>query len=414
MNKISLQASQKTKKTLLGELPVEWSVRPLGECAALERGKFAFRPRTDPRFYGGETPFVQTGDVSNARTWIHSYTQTLNEQGLAISKVFPKGTILMAIAANIGDCAILEFDSACPDSVIGISPRDAMDSLFLCYELTEQKQRLHYLAPAGAQKNLNIDFLRNLPISVPPYPEQQKISEILETWDRAIERFENLIAAKRQLKHGLMQQLLTANKGFDGFENQSWRACTLGDVASESILRNNGSLRREKLLAVTKAVGMVPMRERVQGEGVERCKIVRKGWFAYNPMRLNIGSIAKWDGPQEAMVSGDYVVFRCHEDKLDPAFLDHYRRSYRWQRFVETAGIGSVRVRIWFSDLGTMKLRLPCIEEQRRIADVLDACDDEISILAKQLQALRVQKKGLMQKLLTGKVRVTHLLTESA
>lgn len=402
----SLNASRKTKKTILGELPVEWSVRCLEECAALERGKFAFRPRTDSRFYGGETPFVQTGDVSNARTWIHSYTQTLNEQGLAISKVFPKGTILMAIAANIGDCAVLEFDSACPDSVIGISPRDAMDNLFLYYQLTDQKQHLHYLAPAGAQKNLNLDLLRHLPISVPPYPEQQKISAILETWGRAIARLENLIVAKKRLKHGLMQQLLTGKKRLEGFENQSWRSCTLADVASESNLRNNGTLSRDVLLAVTKAEGMVPMRERVKGEGIERCKIVHKGWFAYNPMRLNIGSIAKWNGPQEAMVSGDYVVFRCHEDKLDPAFLDHYRKSYRWRSFVETAGIGSVRVRIWFSDLGRMKLRLPPIEEQRRITSVLDRCDEEMTLLVNQLQALGFQKKGLMQKLLTGKVRV--------
>jgi type I restriction enzyme S subunit len=312
-----------------------------------------------------------------------------------------------------GRVGVLGINAAINQACCSIQPTPELDVRYLFQFLCHNYKRIRELAHGGNQANLSGQLIRKIRIGVPPLPEQLWISTVLTTWDRAIDPLEKLIAAKKRLKHGLMQQLLSGKKRFEGFKEQSWRGCSLGDVASESNLRNNGKLSREMLLAVTKAEGMVPMRERVQGEGVERCKIVRKGWFAYNPMRLNIGSIAKWDGPQEAMVSGDYVVFRCHEDKLDPAFLDHYRRSYRWRKYVETAGIGSVRVRIWFSDLGRMKLRLPPIEEQRRIAEFLECCDNEVSILAQELQLLRVQKRGLMQKLLTGKVRVTHLLTES-
>lgn len=97
-------------------LPEGWKTIELGKCSKIQRGKFAHRPRNAPQFYGGSMPFVQTGDVSSSGGYIRRYSQTLSELGCSISKVFPKGTLLITIAANIGDCGILEFESACPDS----------------------------------------------------------------------------------------------------------------------------------------------------------------------------------------------------------------------------------------------------------------------------------------------------------
>ena len=119
------------KQTEIGPVPESWEVKQLGEIARIERGKFSHRPRNEPRFYGGAYPFVQTGDVSNCNGYVRSYTQTLNEEGLAISKMFPAGTILITIAANIGFTGILQFDSACPDSLIGISPLKCIETVFL-------------------------------------------------------------------------------------------------------------------------------------------------------------------------------------------------------------------------------------------------------------------------------------------
>jgi type I restriction enzyme S subunit len=134
--------------------------------------------------------------------------------------------------------------------------------------------------------------------------------------------------------------------------------------------------------------------------------VVRKGWFIYDPMRLGAGSIAKWSGAGSALASPDYIVFRCDESRLDPEFLNHFRLSHQWTQFVEGAGSGSVRVRISFSDLAALKLALPPLEEQRRIAAILNACDRELDLLRRRLAALKRQKRGLMQKLLTGQIRV--------
>ena len=147
------------------------------------------------------------------------------------------------------------------------------------------------------------------------------------------------------------------------------------------------------------------MRERVQGKSIDRCKVVRKDYFAYNPMRINIGSIARWCDAQAVMVSPDYVVFHCDKEKLDPDYLDHFRQSNFWESFMKRADSGSVRVRIWFSDLGLIQVPLPPLPEQRKITEILSTWDEAIDLTQQLITAKQRRKKALMQQLLTGKVR---------
>jgi len=175
------------KQTKIGEIPESWEVMRLGEVTSIERGKFAHRPRNEPRFYGGAIPFIQTGDVAKSNGRIRTYSQTLNEEGLAISRLFPKGTIVLTIAANIADTAILEFDSAFPDSLVGITPDGTMDAAFLEYYLRTQKADMDRLAPKGTQKNININFLRPWPTPRPSIEEQQEIAHSLRCLDVKLE-----------------------------------------------------------------------------------------------------------------------------------------------------------------------------------------------------------------------------------
>ena len=112
------------KETESGPVPEHWEIQRLADTAAIERGKFTHRPRNDPEFYGGAIPFIQTGDVTLSNGHVRHYSQTLNANGLAVSRIFPKGTIVITIAANIGYTGILDFDSAFPDSLVAISPQD--------------------------------------------------------------------------------------------------------------------------------------------------------------------------------------------------------------------------------------------------------------------------------------------------
>ena len=106
----------------IGTIPACWEVVRLGDAAEVERGKFAHRPRNEPRFYGGDVPFIQTADVVQANGRIRQHSQTLNDLGLSISRLFPKGTVIVTIAANIGETAITDYPVAFPDSLVGVTP----------------------------------------------------------------------------------------------------------------------------------------------------------------------------------------------------------------------------------------------------------------------------------------------------
>lgn len=203
---------KKFKKTKLGEIPGEWEVVKLEEIAQVERGKFSNRPRNDPKFYGGEYPFIQTGDVVNSNGRIQKYNQTLNEEGLAISKIFKKGTVVITIAANIGDTGILEFDCCFPDSLVGIIVKENMNNIFLEYYLRTRKDYLNSIATQSAQKNINLEKLRPLLIIKPKIEEQRQIAEILSAIDDKINIYKQIKNKLAELKRGLMQDLLSGKK----------------------------------------------------------------------------------------------------------------------------------------------------------------------------------------------------------
>ena len=106
-----------------GIVPAHWKEVRVKDMAFLERGKFTHRPRNDPQMYGGVHPFIQTGDIARALRYVTKFKQTLSDKGIEVSKKFNKGTLLITIAANIGDVAIIDFDSYLPDSIVGLKPK---------------------------------------------------------------------------------------------------------------------------------------------------------------------------------------------------------------------------------------------------------------------------------------------------
>ena len=202
----------KFKKTKFGEIPKAWEIEALKDVASVERGKFSHRPRNEPKFYGGDVPFIQTGDVVKSFGRIKTYTQTLNEQGLAISRKFPKGTIVLTIAANIGDTGILEFDACFPDSLVGITTNKSMNNIFLEYFLRTRKDYLNSIATQSAQKNINLQKLNPMLVIKPAKEEQEMIAEILSSVDKKISINKKSKEKLTKLKKGLMQDLLSGGK----------------------------------------------------------------------------------------------------------------------------------------------------------------------------------------------------------
>ncbi len=258
----------------------------------------------------------------------------------------------------------------------------------------------HSLTRQGAGRyKLTKQALEKLPILLPPLPEQRKIAEILRTWDEAIEKLEALRAAKEEQLEGFTARLI----------NQSLADTQhLREHLNEVSERNKGQ-SIERVLSVTNSLGFVLAEDqfahRVASADISNYKIVRQGQYAYNPSRINVGSIARLDDWPEGALSPMYVVFELR-DTLDTDFFSHWLRSGEARKRIALAAQGSVRDTVSFGDLGSIQLPIPPIEEQRRIARALSAAKAELSLLDEEVGTLTRQKRGLMQKLLTGEWRV--------
>jgi type I restriction enzyme S subunit len=199
-----------------------WKRKTLEEIATtFGRGKSKHRPRNAPHLYGGDYPFVQTGDIRNADHIITEYSQTYSEAGLAQSKLWPKGTICITIAANIAETAILGFDACFPDSVIGVvaNPKDA-DVGFIEYLLQSFKGRIQAMGKGSAQANINMGTFENERFPFPSVTEQQSIVTELDGLNRTTQRltaiYTRKLAALEDLKKSLLHRAfageLTADK----------------------------------------------------------------------------------------------------------------------------------------------------------------------------------------------------------
>nr|WP_321780957.1 restriction endonuclease subunit S [uncultured Campylobacter sp.] len=253
---------------------------------------------------------------------------------------------------------------------------------------------------------LNRNDIHAQTIPLPPLDEQEKIAEILSTWDEAINLTINLIENKKRFKKALMQILLTAKIRFPEFKDE-WKETKLGKCLKEKSDRNTKNI--DLVLSVTNKFGFVTQVEyfdkSVASDNMTNYKIVKKGNFAYNPSRINIGSIALLESYEIGILSPMYVVFECLKNS-DNRFLKFWFQSHNFIGNLYKYLAGSVRKSLNFKDMKTISIKLPNLNEQQKIAEVLAACDDEINLLNLKLENLKKQKQDLMQKLLSGKVRV--------
>lgn len=182
--------------------------RILGDIALLERGRFSPRPRNDPKYYNGEYPFIQTGDIANSGHRLSKYKQTLNDDGIKVSKKFSPGTIVIAIVgATIGATAILEREVYAPDSIIGITVNNSQyDAIFLETLLQFWQPELHRIAPESARANINLAILNNIPIIDVGITKQKEFVEFIKKVDETKYEVHKSIEKLETLKNVLMQK----------------------------------------------------------------------------------------------------------------------------------------------------------------------------------------------------------------
>jgi type I restriction enzyme S subunit len=217
LNGLDKSASfKKIDSEWIESIPNHWSVQKVKRICTVFRGKFTHRPRNDPRFYNGKYPFIQTGSITNTKKYIYEYTQTLNELGLSVSQMFPKGTLCMTIAGNIGDLAILNFDACFPDSIVGFSPSWNVDLDFLYYQFEAIKQDFLSTAIVTTQMNLNINRIGSVNCYLPPLEEQKQIVEYLDELNNKVDLQKNNLHTQievfKKYRKSLIHECVTGKK----------------------------------------------------------------------------------------------------------------------------------------------------------------------------------------------------------
>lgn len=190
------------------EVPEHWKIQQIKRNCSLVRGQFTHRPRNDPALYDGPYPFIQTGDITAAGKYIRTYSQTLNELGLSASKQFPRDTLVMSIAANIGDVAILDFEACFPDSMIGMIPGHHTSLDFLYYLMRSMRDIMLRSAVQSTQLNLNYVRIGTNFAPFPPLDEQRAIAEYLDAKEIELDRLMATITAQIETLNSYRKSLI--------------------------------------------------------------------------------------------------------------------------------------------------------------------------------------------------------------
>ena len=340
------------------------------------------------------------------------------------------GDILMSITAELGKIgwvheglgeAFINQHTA----LIRLNEKKS-DSKYIAYLLSskEMNHKINRLNDSGAKAGLNLPTIKSIPIDIPPLPEQRKIAKILSTWDKAISTTERLIDNSKQQKKALMQQLLTgkkrllddSGKPFEG-EWEEVKLEKLGTTFTSLTGKTKSDFGSGKLyvpyINIFKNASVdINHLERVNISENERQNEVKFGDIFFTtssetPEEVGMSSVML-DMPNEAVYLNSFCFgFRLHSfEQATPIFMKHVLRSSSVRRSISILAQGATRYNLSKTQLLKVKITLPKKPEQQKIASVLNNAEKEIKLLEQQLADLKLEKKALMQQLLTGKRRV--------
>jgi type I restriction enzyme S subunit len=410
------------KKVRLGWIPKDWEYVQAKEISTLCAGG---TPSTsNNQYWGGDILWMRSGDLNLRR--ISDVEGRITQKGLDYSSatLVPKHSVLIGLAGQgktRGTVAVNEVILSTNQSVAAIIPfATKAYYLYLYYDLFHRYQEVRRLSTGdGGRGGLNLSILGNLYFKLPPLPEQCKIAEILGTWDRAIELVEKQIEAKQRLKKGLMQQLLTGKKRFPGFDDR-WRAVSLKRVAK--LLVSNVDKKSSKDEVPVVLCNYMDVYENEYITNTINFMPATASSAEFKKFALQVGDVilTKDSETREDIASTTVVteivngllcgyhlaILRPDHKQIDSIFLAKLLSHGRAHHHFVAHANGATRFGLTISAIENAKIKLPSLNEQKKIAEVFFTLDKEIEMLSGKIDILRRQKQGLMQKLLTGEVRV--------
>lgn len=208
----------------------EYTEYNLDELGELGRGKSKHRPRNDPALFGGDYPFIQTGDVKAANLYVTDFSETYSEFGLGQSKLWSKGTLLITIAANIAETAVLGMDACFPDSVVGFVPDETkVNAFYIKYYIEFIKQEMQQISQGTTQDNLSLDKLRTFKFKVPKKEIVEEITQQIQSYDNLIENNNRRITILEDMAQSLYREWFVKFR-LPGHEKVKFKDSPLGQI----------------------------------------------------------------------------------------------------------------------------------------------------------------------------------------
>jgi type I restriction enzyme, S subunit len=414
------------KQTEVGVIPEDWNIKSISQLGEIIRGASP-RPKGDPRYYGGEIPRLMVEDVTRDGKFVIPQVDFLTEEGAKRSRPCKKGTLTIVCSGTVGVVSFLAVDACIHDgflALLGIGKKTS--SNYIYHQFTSLRQKLDSSAThGGVFTNLTTTGVKEFKIPIPPtLLEQEAIAEALSDADALIESLERLVAKKRHIKQGAMQELLTGKTRLEGFSGD-WEEYSIGSIADPnkkwSFTGGPFGSNLKSSDYVSEGVRIIQLQNIGDGEFKNKEEVYTSYSKADELISCNIY-------PGEIILSkmGDPVARACLVPEYHSRYLmcsDGIRLSVDPRRFntyfiymsinspifrimAENTGTGSTRKRIGIKELRHLTLSLPSLLEQEAIAAILSDMDAEIATLEKKLEKARAIKQGMMYNLLTGRIRL--------
>ncbi|HDR3904774.1 TPA: restriction endonuclease subunit S [Bacillus toyonensis] len=415
------------KRTDIGEIPIEWDVKRIMDIAEVFRGASP-RPKGDPRYYGGNVPRLMVADVTRDYKYVTPKIDFLTEDGAKLSRPMPTGSLVVVCSGTVGVPAILAVDACIHDGFLGLKNiSNDCDKEFLFYCFSFLRTKFDSAAThGGVFTNLTTSIMNEFTIALPPIGEQKEIVAILSSVDIAIQKTTAIIDQTKKVKKGLMQQLFTKGIGHTKFKKteigelpSEWKVVNLEEV-TVFVSRGKGPSYVE--LSNFRVINQKCIRW--NGIELEHVKFVdedTKGkwkeqlFVGYSDILMNstgTGTIGRASIIKQQLdntvVDSHVTIIRSNPEVIVPHYLKFYfELDKNQQRLAMQCFTGSTnQVELSRVNLLKFPILLPTLDEQKQIVNTLTSIEEKITNETKKMETLQYIKKGLMQSLLTGKVRV--------
>jgi type I restriction enzyme S subunit len=385
---------------------------PLGDVATFKSGGTPNKSKAD--YWGGQFPWISAKDLKFPV--LTDSIDHLTKSGFEAANIAPENSLLilvrgMTLFKDVPVC-LAGRDVAFNQDIKALVVSEELIPQYLMFYLHSQKNRLLELVDSAGHGTgrLDTDLLKTFPVLVPPLPEQTAIAALFSNWSLAIEKVERLIAAKERQLKWLHEQIILAPARLE----KKWRLFRICDIAERIQRKSDSGIF--PILTIASASGFVLQEEKysrfMAGKSLEDYTLLHRGEFAYNKgnsLRYQFGCVFSLQDYGKALVPHVYVCFKLHED-VDANYLDHVFKAdflkAQLSALVNTGIRNNGLLNISPANFMKVTVPLPPIDQQKQIAAILTTARQEIHLLKKQAEAYRRQKRGLMQKLLTGEWRV--------